>query len=180
MSTAAILLSLLASGTFNPEAVLGADQFAEGYTVTTGALRAIDGSRSAAHLDALLDETRSLVDELGVDAIVTGRVKSLDSLKTKVHRKGGLGAVHDRIAARVRVATVEECYAIADALKASFDTDEAEYDDYIASPRPSGYQSLHVTVRMPWGPAEIQVRTHAMHHEAEHGVAAHWRYKQSA
>lgn len=133
-------------------------------------------SVGSADLVGLVAETQSL---LGGDAIVTARVKSAHSTLQKMQRKNlAVDEVLDRIGLRLRVASVDDCYALLDRLHERYEPVAGSFDDYIASPKPNGYQSLHTAVIVPGlGVTEFQVRTHDMHREAESGAAAHWRYK---
>lgn len=122
-----------------------------------------------------------LAEELGLHATVTARVKSPDSILAKMHRKGvSYAAITDRLGVRMIVPTEADCYAIRDHLLERFESIPGEYDDYIARPKPNGYQSLHLVVVA--GPnrevVEFQLRTPTMHAHAEHGAAAHHVYKQ--
>ena len=144
----------------------------------------------------LLDETRAgresgieaargqLADELaeaGIAADVQGRPKHLYSIWKKMQGKGlALDRVFDVRALRVVVADVAACYAVLAAVHARRRAVDSEFDDYIAKPKPNGYQSLHTVVLGDDGrPVEVQIRTQAMHEHAEHGVAAHWAYKEA-
>lgn len=130
-------------------------------------------------VDALLRDTHRLLDEAGIAALVTGRVKTPASIHAKMRRKGvSYDEVFDRLALRVRVASVDDAYRVRELLEARHRVIASERDDYIANPKANGYQSLHSAVHTHLGEvAEFQVRTHAMHARAEHGDAAHWRYK---
>ncbi len=133
-------------------------------------------------LGVVVDATSDALANLGLDGVVTHRVKSLYSTHRKMLRKGvDLDGIHDRLAVRVRVDTVQDCYRLRDALLTSLAVVAGEDDDYIAFPKASGYRSLHTAVRVPTptgdGIAEIQIRTHTMHADAESGAQAHWRYK---
>jgi GTP pyrophosphokinase len=116
-----------------------------------------------------------------ISASVSGRPKHIYSIVKKMRGKSlGFDQVFDIRALRVIVPTVKDCYAALSWVHAQFESIEEEFDDYIAKPKPNGYQSLHTVVRDESGRAiEIQIRTQAMHDHAEHGVAAHWAYKEA-
>ena len=129
-------------------------------------------------IGVLTADTHAVLAQLDIPAEVTARVKSPESLAAKAARKGlAPEAVLDRLALRVHVDDVDDCYAILDHIQARFPPVAGASDDYIAHPKPNGYQSLHTAVQTPVGVAEFQVRTHAMHQHAEHGGAAHSVYK---
>ncbi len=129
-------------------------------------------------LDRLDDELDGVLHHTDVAARTQGRVKSLYSTWRKMERKGvALDAIHDRVALRIITATEVEARQVLAALHNRYDPIDGAFDDYIATPRPNGYQSLHTAVRTPWGVAEYQVRTEAMHASAASGDQAHWRYK---
>jgi GTP pyrophosphokinase len=112
---------------------------------------------------------------------VQGRPKHLHSIWKKMQGKGlGIERVFDVRALRVIVDDVAACYAALARVHECHAPVEGEFDDYIAKPKPNGYQSLHTVVLGDDGrPVEVQVRTQAMHEHAEHGVAAHWAYKEA-
>jgi GTP pyrophosphokinase len=135
----------------------------------------------APDVEVLVSDTEALLLTHGIAGVVTGRAKSLYSLHQKMSRKGvAAAAIMDRVGVRVRVADEADCYRVVDVLHSHHAAVPAEQDDYIASPKASGYRSLHTVVQAEGGVAEFQVRTHEMHAEAESGPAAHWRYKLSA
>ena len=117
----------------------------------------------------------------GMEAQVTGRPKHIYSIVKKMRGKSlPFERVFDIRALRVVVPEVADCYHVLSHVHAEFSPITEEFDDYIAKPKPNGYQSLHTVVRDASGrPIEIQIRTRAMHEHAEHGVAAHWAYKEA-
>ncbi len=117
----------------------------------------------------------------GIAAEVQGRPKHLYSIHKKMQGKGlELARVFDLRALRVIVASVADCYAALARLHEVYTPVPGEFDDYIAKPKPNGYQSLHTVVIGADGQAmEVQIRTREMHEHAEHGVAAHWAYKEA-
>nr|WP_236640071.1 bifunctional (p)ppGpp synthetase/guanosine-3',5'-bis(diphosphate) 3'-pyrophosphohydrolase [Tepidimonas charontis] len=148
------------------------------------------------HIARLLDEKRiereAVVEHmrqrlerelraLGLSVQVQGRPKHIYSIVKKMRGKSlDFEQVHDLRALRVIVETVEACYRVLAWVHDHFTPVPDEFDDYIARPKPNGYQSLHTVVRDEHGRAfEIQIRTRAMHEHAEHGVAAHWAYKEA-
>jgi len=126
---------------------------------------------------ALVQELR----QLGIEAEVQGRPKHLYSIWKKMQGKSlSLERVFDLRALRVIVKDVADCYAVLSHLHEKYQPVAGEFDDYIAKPKPNGYQSLHTVVRGADEKAmEVQIRTRAMHEHAEHGVAAHWAYKEA-
>ncbi|MCI1191039.1 bifunctional (p)ppGpp synthetase/guanosine-3',5'-bis(diphosphate) 3'-pyrophosphohydrolase [Calidifontimicrobium sp. SYSU G02091] len=145
---------------------------------------------------ALLDEKRSererrleafraqLAAELaraGIAASVQARPKHIYSIWKKMQGKRlDFAQVLDLRALRVLVADVDTCYAVLALVHQRYTPVEGEFDDYIAKPKPNGYQSLHtVVLDDDRRPVEVQIRTHAMHEHAEYGVAAHWAYKEA-
>jgi GTP pyrophosphokinase len=117
----------------------------------------------------------------GVSATVQGRPKHIYSIVKKMRGKSlDFEQVYDIRALRIVVPTVSDCYSALSWVHNHFVPVANEFDDYIARPKSNGYQSLHTVVRDATGkPIEVQVRTQAMHDHAEHGVAAHWAYKEA-
>lgn len=136
------------------------------------------GSAQDAGLHRLQFDAEHLLAQQGLEAVLTARVKDPASVMAKAVRKGvSPDQLLDRWGLRVRVNTVQECYRVQALLHERYPVIPGSEDDYIAGPKDNGYQSLHSAVRTPYGVAEFQVRTHAMHEHAEHGGAAHWLYK---
>ncbi len=134
-----------------------------------------------AQVQHLRDEVQAGLQAQGVLATVQGRPKHIYSIVRKMRGKSlGFEQIHDIRALRVVVASVPDCYAALSWVHSQFAPITEEFDDYIARPKVNGYRSLHTIVRDAGGqPIEIQIRTQAMHEHAEHGVAAHWAYKEA-
>ncbi len=116
------------------------------------------------------------------NAEVTGRPKHIYSIWRKMQRKGlDFEQIYDVRAVRVLVDTLEQCYLTLGTVHNRWKPIPSEFDDYIANPKINGYQSLHTAVLGPDQKIfEVQIRTFQMHHQAELGVAAHWRYKEES
>lgn len=146
--------------------------------------RMVQDSRAQRERDT--DEaTKALSDELvrvGVRNFqISGRPKHLWSIYQKMQRRGmEFTDIYDLIALRVITDTVEECYTVLGAVHSLWHPLPGRFKDYIATPKPNLYQSLHTTViGFEARPIEVQIRTAEMHEHAEYGVAAHWLYKKS-
>jgi GTP diphosphokinase / guanosine-3',5'-bis(diphosphate) 3'-diphosphatase len=134
------------------------------------------------YLARVVEEVRSRLSELHIDANVTGRPKHLWSIYEKMVLKGKeFDEIFDLVAIRVLVDTVKDCYAALGSIHGTWKPVVGRFKDYIAMPKFNLYQSLHTTVIGPEGkPVEVQIRTHEMHQRAEWGVAAHWSYKEGS
>ncbi len=115
------------------------------------------------------------------DGVIQGRVKHCYSLHRKLQRyKSDISKVYDIVALRIIVSDIPACYAALGILHSLYTPLPGRIKDYIAQPKPNGYQSLHTSVFDEQGSVlEFQIRTRQMHEENEYGVAAHWRYKES-
>jgi GTP pyrophosphokinase len=120
------------------------------------------------------------LQQAGIAAQVSGRAKHIYSIHHKMLSKNlRFDQVMDLRAARVIVESIPDCYSVLSLVQSLWEPLEREFDDYIAKPKPNGYQSLHTVVRVnAVQTLEIQIRTTEMHELAEFGVAAHWRYKE--
>ncbi len=135
------------------------------------------------YLNQLRRQLENALEAAGLRAEVRGRVKHLYSIHQKMQKYSAQGKsfsdIYDLLALRVLTESPADCYAVLGVVHGLWRPIPGEFDDYIASPRPSGYQSLHTTAF--WSPThavEVQIRTHQMDYEAEYGVAVHWLYKE--
>lgn len=127
----------------------------------------------------IIEKIQKALTEMGIKGKVYGREKHLASVYNKLKSKQlTLGQIYDLMAVRVVVDSVEECYAVLGRINAMFSILPSRFKDYIATPKPNGYQSIHTCILAENNrPVEVQIRTHQMHHFNEYGVAAHWIYK---
>jgi GTP pyrophosphokinase len=129
----------------------------------------------------ILEELRATLSEAGVDAAVTGREKTTYSIWRKMQLKNvAFEQLSDIMAFRVQVDSIEDCYRALGVIHSRYPMVPNRFKDYISTPKPNGYRSIHTGV---FGPErhriEIQIRNKDMHDVAELGVAAHWSYKQA-
>jgi GTP pyrophosphokinase len=145
--------------------------------------RLLDEKRTGreSSMEALRQQLAADLAAHGIGATVQGRPKHIYSIVKKMRGKSlDFAHVYDVRALRIVVTSVPECYAALAWVHSHFEPINDEFDDYIARPKANGYQSLHTVVRDHTGkPIEVQLRTQAMHDHAEHGVAAHWAYKEA-
>lgn len=132
--------------------------------------------KKVAELIELVNEKIKTID-VPIETI-QGRAKSFFSIYEKMQKKNkSFEEIFDLLAIRIITYTVEDCYKILGTIHSNWVYVKSEFEDYIANPKPNGYQSIHTQILFNQKPAEIQIRTLDMHREAEEGIAAHWRYK---
>ncbi len=132
--------------------------------------------------ETVMSRLKQKIEEDGIRCEVHGRAKNLYSIFRKMKGQGrDLSEIYDLIAVRVLVESVTDCYEVLGVCHTLWKPLPGRFKDYIAMPKPNGYQSLHTSVVGPLGePFEIQIRTWEMDRTAEYGSAAHWRYKERA
>ena len=142
----------------------------------------LDGKRGEreAYIASVLGILRAELDKLHIKAEIAGRPKHIWSIHRKMQSKNlAFELLYDIRAVRVLVDSVADCYAVLALVHDLWQPIAGEFDDYIAQPKANNYQSLHTAVIDSDGKTlEVQVRTHEMHNASEHGIAAHWRYKE--
>ena len=130
-------------------------------------------------IDHIIEELRRLLADGGIDATVYGREKKPYSIWRKMQRRQiEFEQLSDIMAFRLLADTAAECYRVLGIIHGAYRVVPGSIKDYISTPKPNGYRSLHTVVLGPEGERiEVQIRTHEMHDIAERGVAAHWQYK---
>jgi GTP pyrophosphokinase len=136
-------------------------------------------------INEIAETVKQELDKADIKAEIIGRPKHLYSIYNKLNRYAAQGRdfndIHDLFAFRILVDTIPDCYKALGVIQNLWHPFPEEFNDFIANPKDNGYQSLHTTVLCQGTtPLEIQIRTHAMHRNADFGVAAHWRYKEGA
>ena len=146
--------------------------------------RLLDEKRNdrEAYIQRVIDRLDAELKALGITARISGRPKHIYSIWRKMRGKDvAFERLYDIRAVRVIVDNVRECYTVLGVVHDLWTPVSGEFDDYIASPKSNDYRSLHTAVLGPEGKTlEVQVRTQDMHVQSEHGVAAHWRYKEGS
>ena len=134
-----------------------------------------------AFVEQIVQDVKKEMENAGIKAEVTGRVKHFFSIyKKMVSQNKTLDQIYDLFAVRIIVDSVKDCYAALGVIHERYKPIPGRFKDYIAMPKPNMYQSLHTTLISDTGqPFEIQIRTFEMHRIAEYGIAAHWKYKES-
>ena len=135
-----------------------------------------------AFMQTIQDSITQRLESVGIKATVYGRIKHVYSIYRKMQSQGkALDELYDLYAFRCIVETIPDCYNVLGHVHDLFNLVPGRFKDYISTPKPNMYQSLHTTVIGKQGiPFEVQIRTWNMHETAEYGIAAHWKYKQGA
>ena len=144
----------------------------------------LDGKRRerAEYIETIVGDLQGLLDSEEIRAEVYGRPKHIFSIWKKMQKKRlTFEQLFDIRAVRIIAERLQDCYAALGTVHASYKHLPNEFDDYIATPKPNGYQSIHTVIVGPEGKSvEFQIRTQKMHQDAELGVAAHWKYKEGS
>ena len=134
------------------------------------------------YIDNFVSTVRGYMQQENIEVDIYGRPKHIYSIWRKMKKKNlAFDELFDVRAVRIVVERLQDCYAALGIVHTHFRHLPDEFDDYVANPKPNGYQSIHTVVLGPEGKTvEIQIRTRQMHEDAELGVAAHWKYKEGA
>ncbi|MBR3549842.1 MAG: bifunctional (p)ppGpp synthetase/guanosine-3',5'-bis(diphosphate) 3'-pyrophosphohydrolase [Treponema sp.] len=133
----------------------------------------------ADYLDKAVKKIYTAAEKSGISVTITSRAKHFYSIYQKMRKRNKeAGELYDLLALRIICQTANECYTLIGIVHGLWKPMDGRFKDYIAMPKPNGYQSLHTTVICEGKPLEIQIRTQEMHNIAEHGVASHWLYKK--
>ncbi len=136
-------------------------------------------SYSETFIEDIKIQLKDLIESNGIRGEITGRIKHLYSIYSKLLRQNiDIKEVYDYMAFRILVPEEKDCYAVMGLIHSKWNLIPGRLKDFISNPKENGYKSLHTSVMGPSGqPFEIQIRTYKMHTEAEEGIAAHWKYK---
>lgn len=132
------------------------------------------------YVQDVIIKIRENLEQLGIESDVNGRPKHFYSIYNKMKKKNHiLDEIYDLTAVRIITKIVKDCYSVVGVIHTLYRPIPNRFKDYIAMPKPNGYQSIHTTVLGNNGePFEVQIRTKEMHRIAEYGIAAHWKYKE--
>tara|TARA_Y100001956_G_C4124720_1_gene189441 strand:+ start:1562 stop:3781 length:2220 start_codon:yes stop_codon:yes gene_type:complete len=132
------------------------------------------------YITDFVDDLTSEMKASSINAEVSGRPKHIYSIWRKMQKKGlAFDELFDVRAVRIIADKLQDCYAALGTVHTKYKHLPSEFDDYVANPKPNGYQSIHTVILGPEGKTiEIQIRTKEMHEDSELGVAAHWKYKE--
>lgn len=135
-----------------------------------------------ARVGDIIHELEQLFESHNMRVSVSGREKTPYSIWNKMRKQNiPFEQLADIMAFRVMTESIEECYHALGVIHGAYPVVPGKFKDYISTPKPNGYQSIHTTVLGPYNMRiEVQIRTHSMHEVNEYGVAAHWKYKQGA
>ncbi|MEX1158181.1 MAG: bifunctional (p)ppGpp synthetase/guanosine-3',5'-bis(diphosphate) 3'-pyrophosphohydrolase [Thermomicrobiales bacterium] len=138
------------------------------------------GTDRERYIQLVKDQITAALAAEGITSDISGREKHMYSISKKMQRKdASFDEIYDVMGIRIVVDEKKDCYGALGVIHSLWRPIPSEFDDYIASPKESMYQSIHTAVLGPEGhPIEIQIRTYEMHHVSEYGIAAHWRYKE--
>ena len=153
--------------------------YPEAYEQIATALNAKKAERNAA-IDRVISDVKESLEDLHIKYEIYGRSKHFYSIFKKMqYQKKNIDEIFDLMAIRIIVDSIRDCYAVLGVVHTMWTPIPGRFKDYIAMPKPNMYQSIHTTVMGDEGmPFEIQIRTYEMHHIAEYGIAAHWKYKE--
>ncbi|HWP98533.1 MAG TPA: bifunctional (p)ppGpp synthetase/guanosine-3',5'-bis(diphosphate) 3'-pyrophosphohydrolase [Syntrophomonadaceae bacterium] len=134
------------------------------------------------YVNDLIEQIKNGLQQIGIEADIEGRPKNIYSIyKKMIKQSKDIDEIYDKIAIRVLVSDVRECYGVLGIIHTMWKPLPGRFKDYIATPKPNMYQSLHTTLIGKGGePFEVQIRTSEMHRVAETGIAAHWAYKEGS
>ena len=130
-------------------------------------------------VNQFINTIKTMLAKDNVNADIKGRAKHIYSIYRKMERKDvGYEEIYDNLAMRIVAENITDCYTALSIIHSQWEYVPHEFDDYIATPKPNGYQSIHTVVNVDGRNIEVQIRTQKMHEDNEMGTAAHWMYKE--